>query len=63
MRFQDYSGKEIGDAVCHSGSYGHEDGLLEIMGLGICVENDGDDVKGWMTAEEVIQQLKKFTKE
>lgn len=60
VRFQDNAGNEIGDAICHRGSYGHENGLLEIMGLGICVENDGDDVKGWMTADEVIQQLKKF---
>ena len=60
VRFQDDAGHDIGDAICHSGSYGHENGLLEIMGLGICVKNDGDDVKGWMTAEEVIQQLKKF---
>lgn len=42
------------------GSYGHENGLLEIMGLGVREETDGDSVKGHMTAEEVIQQLKKF---
>lgn len=33
------------------------------MGLGVREETDGDSVKGWMTAEEVIQQLKKFMKE
>ena len=63
VRFLDDSGKEIGDAICHSGSYGHENGLLEIMGLGICVENDGDDVKGWMTADNVIHQLRQYLKE
>lgn len=33
------------------------------MGLGICEETDGDSVKGYMTAKEVIQQLKKFCKQ
>ena len=23
------------DAICHSGSYGHEDGLIEVMGLAV----------------------------
>lgn len=44
----------ICDAICHSGSYGHEQGLLEIMGL-----NTGpdDDVEGWLTAEEVFKKI------
>lgn len=43
------------DAICHSGSYGHERGLLEIMG--IIVRVDDDEVEGWLTAEEILQRL------
>ena len=46
----DSRNKRIADAVCHSHSYGHEDGLLEIMGLGA-----EDDVIGWLTAEDVLR--------
>lgn len=60
VRFYNENGLEIGDAVCHSGSYGHENGLLEIMGLGVCMENAGDDVEGWLTAEEVLERLEAF---
>ena len=46
----------ISDVVCHYGSYGHEEGLLEQMGL---TEYYGPeyigDVKGWLTAEEVFE--------
>ena len=41
------------DAVCHSGSYGHENGLIEVMGLPQCQ----DDVIGWLTAEEVLNMV------
>lgn len=51
--FYNKNGERIGDAVCHSGSYGHEEGLLEIMGL----EDDSDDVVGWLTAGEVMERL------
>lgn len=44
----------ICDAVCHSGSYGHEHGLLEIMGL---VEDPVDDVEGYLTAEQVFMRM------
>lgn len=47
-------GKElICDAICHSGSYGHEKGLLEVMGL---TRND-DFVEGWLTSEEVFDRI------
>lgn len=36
------------DAVCHPYSYGHEDGLIEIM------SDQEDDVVGWLTAEEAL---------
>lgn len=45
------------DAVCHAGSYGYEQGLLEIMGI-ICPDHD---VLGFLTAEDVIKRIE-FTK-
>ena len=41
------------DAICHSGSYGHENGLIEVMGLPQCE----DDVIGYLTAEEVLKMI------
>lgn len=41
------------DAICHNGSYGHEKGLIEVMGLPQCE----DDVIGWLTAEEVLKMV------
>ena len=41
------------DAICHSGSYGHENGLIEVMGLPQCQ----DDVIGHLTAEEVLNMV------
>ena len=52
--FYDWEGHRIGDAVCHTGSYGHEMGLLEIMGLDIDEEEVGDEVLGYLNAEEVV---------
>lgn len=52
--FYDSEGYRIGDAVCHMGSYGHERGLLEIMGLDIDEAEVGDSVIGWLSAEEVV---------
>lgn len=43
--------------VCHSFSYGHEDGLLEIMGL--CDEDEEDSVQGWLTALDVFCRIAK----
>ena len=47
------------DAVCHFGSYGHEKGLLEIMGIIVNEEENGDSVVGWLTADDVIKRLEK----
>lgn len=41
------------DAICHEGSYGHERGLLEVMGLPDC----GEDVLGYLTAEDVLEMV------
>lgn len=46
------------DVVCHNFSYGHEKGLLESWGIEIGGENPGDDfVRGWLTAQDVIDHL------
>lgn len=45
----------ICDVICHEFSYGGSEGLLEIMGL---VDDDcGDDVEGWLTAENVFARI------
>lgn len=41
------------DAICHRGSYGHEKGLIEVMGLPQC----NDDVIGYLTAKEVLTMV------
>lgn len=43
------------DAICHRGSYGGTDGLLEIMGD--IVENDDDDVEGYLRAKDILSRL------
>ena len=48
---------KISDVVCHNGSYGHELGLFEMMGL-VDEEEVGDSVEGWMTALEVCRRWK-----
>ena len=45
------------DAICHRGSYGAENGLLEIMGDIVDEEAVGDRVEGWLTAAEVIERI------
>ena len=40
------------DAACHYGTYGYEDGLIEIM------SEKQDDVVGWLTAEEAFEYFK-----
>ena len=51
----------ICDVICFGGtdlggSYGHEEGLLEIMGL-VSEEKTDDLVEGWLTAEEVFDRI------
>lgn len=55
--FLDHKKNMIGDAICHAGSYGHEDGLLEISGLDITEDEYGDTVLGYLTAAKVIEHL------
>lgn len=45
------------DVICHRGSYGYEEGLLEIYGDIVDWRKDGDSVVGWLTAEDVIRRV------
>lgn len=51
-------GQKGWDAICQRGSYGFEEGLLEIYGIIVDRKKDGDSVVGWLTAEEVINRIK-----
>ena len=44
------------DAICHFGSYGGGDGLLEVMGARVS-RNNYDSVEGYLTAEEILERL------
>lgn len=65
---RNFSGKQIAyprfgdDLVCsvilHRGSYGHEEGLLEIMGLLTDEEYERDSVAGCLTADDVFNRIK-----
>lgn len=49
---------KLWDAICHEGSYGHEEGLLEIYG-NLVSEKDNDSVVGYLTAYDVIRRIEK----
>lgn len=42
------------DVICHRGSYGREQGLLELMGT---IARTRDGVEGWLTADDVIKRI------
>lgn len=48
------------DVICHFGSYGYEQGLLEVMGSILNRWDDGKtDVLGYLTAEDIIMMIEK----
>lgn len=54
------AGERVWDAICQVGSYGYEQGLLEILGekiTGFRLGKDNDEVIGWLTAEDVIERI------
>lgn len=55
----DENGKRLWDAICHRGSYGYENGLLEIYGNIVDEKKDGDEVVGWLTADDVIARIER----
>lgn len=52
VTLKDDKGKYLGDAICHYGSYGVENGEWEIM-IDSLPKNWGDSVKGYLTWKEV----------
>lgn len=46
---------ELDDAICHSGSHGYRNGLLETYALNSC--------EGWETAEQVFEGWKQMYEE
>ena len=46
------------DVICHSGSYGHEQGLLEYMGYIAPYHDIDDTVVGYLTADEALIYIK-----
>lgn len=48
---------DIIDAICSEFSYGHDEGLLEIMGGLTEEEEKWDSVKGYLTPEEVAKRF------
>lgn len=49
----------VADVIQHFGSYGHDDNLLEIMGLLTPEEEEHDSVLGYLTAMEVYERIVK----
>jgi hypothetical protein len=48
---------DVVDAICSEYSYGHDEGLLEIMGGLTEEEERWDSVKGYLTPEEVAKRF------
>lgn len=55
---KDEDGVVLWDAICHFGSYGYEQGLLEIMGT-LVEPEDGDSVVGYLTSDDVIKRIER----
>lgn len=54
----DDNDNRIWDAICHSGSYGHEKLSLEIIGNIVNKTLSGeDDVEGYLTAGDILARL------
>lgn len=61
--FQSGNGSCICSVIELYGSYGNERDLLEIMGLLTEEENNADNVKGYLTAEDVFTRIKSHYEE
>lgn len=53
------NGERSWDAICHHGSFGYKEGLLEIMGDIVWDDIDGDSVRGYLTADDVIARIER----
>lgn len=56
-------GDEVLSAICHYGSYGYEQGKIEIMGLLTKEESKHNSVVGFLDAKNVLKRIKKYLKE
>ena len=56
------NGYYVSDVVCHRGSYGYQEGLLEQYGL-VDDSGEGDDIMGYLTAKDVYDCWKKYVLE
>lgn len=52
----DAAGNRIWDGIWGWGSYGFEQGLIEVMGAQLL---DHDDVEGWLTARQVMKMWRR----
>ena len=52
-------GERSWDAICQPGSYGYEEGLLEIYGDIVWYDIEDDVVRGWLTAKDVIARIER----
>lgn len=50
--------QRVSDVISNNYSYGHEKGLLEIMGL-VDIDKVGDSVEGHLTASDVFSRWQK----
>lgn len=48
-------GRKVWDATCSPISYGGTRGLIEVMGVIVDGKRENGDVKGWLTADQVIE--------
>ena len=54
----DIMGEWQWDVICHKGSYGYEEGLLELMGTLLTEEElRYDTVRGYLTAKDIIERI------
>jgi hypothetical protein len=58
---EDDKGENLGDAICHYGSYGVEKGLWEIMSPDL-PKKHGDSVMGYLTWKQVEKYFDKTIK-
>ena len=56
----DDNGKYLWDGICGWGSFGFKQGLIEITGI-IVPEDAGDSVEGYLTADDVIKRIEKYS--
>ena len=47
------------DVICQEGSYGYEEGLLEAYGDIVDIQKVGDEVEGYLTAQDIIERIEK----